>query len=323
VIDRKTFVAGALVASSTPLAAIAEETAAWRFAHYSDVHMRPDMGAPDGTRLAFTKIAGLGVDFSIASGDLVYDALDANDARATELYGLYRDSLGTLRSPVYNVVGNHDNAGVFATSGMSRSSPNFGKGLFERTFGKTYYSFNHRGWHFIVLDSVVLDGRDWSGLIDFVQLAWLKDDLGRVGRSTPVVVALHVPLMTSVITLLPPDFHLTGDSPKFRVANAGPVLDLLWQYNLKAVLQGHSHLPERVEYNGTQFVTSGAVSGAWWRGPFLNQPEGFGIIEVSGDGLDWKYVPSGFQARRAQAHVAAPTCDCLAAALLRAHQRRG
>ena len=288
----------------------------FRFAHFSDVHVRPDMGAPDGVAAAFARIDALDVDFAIAGGDLVYDALGASEADAEALFAQYQRAIATLRAPVYNVVGNHDNVGVYAKSGVDPQSPSFGNRLFERLFGRRYYSFDHLGWHFVILDSVRVVGRDWDAQIDDVQLTWLRDDLARVGRAVPIVVATHVPLLSSVLPLFPPSLHVV-DGPKFRIPNAANVLDLLWNYDVRAVLQGHSHLPERVLYRNTQFITSGAVCGMWWRGPFLGNPEGFGLIEVDSGRLSWQYRHSGHRAPASATHVPLiGGCGCIAGALV-------
>jgi Icc protein len=313
-IDRSSFLA-ALGAAPALGAAAPRSGSAFRFAHFSDVHIRPDMGAPDGVAKAFAKIDALDVAFSIAGGDLVYDALGASEAEAEALFAQYRAAMATLRAPVHNVVGNHDNVGVYAKSGVDPRSAAFGNRLFERLFGRRYYAFDHRGWHFVILDSARVVGRDWDARIDDEQLAWLRDDLARVGRGVPIIVATHVPLLSSVLPLFPSSLHVV-DGPKFRIPNAAEVLDLLWNYDVRAVLQGHSHLPERVLYRNTQFITSGAVCGRWWRGPFLGNPEGFGLLEVDGGRLEWRYVASGHRAPASATRVPLVGCDCLASKLL-------
>lgn len=299
------------------LAATGSSATGFRFAHFSDVHIRADMAAPDGVAKAFARINAQNVAFSIAAGDLVYDGLGGDEAHASALFAQYQRAIATLKAPVHNVVGNHDNVGVYESSGVDPSASAFGKGLFERMLGKRFYAFDHDNWHFVVLDSVHINGRDWEARIDDEQLSWLRDDLATVGRLRPIVVATHVPLLSSVLPLFPKSLHVV-EGPKYRIVNTAQVLDILWDYDVRAVLQGHSHLPERVEYRGTQFITSGAVCGMWWRGPFLGHPEGFGLIEVASGRLRWEYRASGHIAPAAARAmpVALGGCGCLAGALV-------
>jgi 3',5'-cyclic-AMP phosphodiesterase len=78
--------------------------------------------------------------------------------------------------------------------------------------------------------------------------------------------------------------------------NGREVLELFASHNLKAVLQGHTHVRETVLYNGCQFITSGAVCGNWWRGLRFGHPEGFGLITVRNGELTWEYRTYGFHA---------------------------
>jgi len=55
------------------------------------------------------------------------------------------------------------------------------------------------------------------------------------------------------------------------------------------VLQGHLHVIEEIVWKGTHFITGGAVSGAWWGGPFEGFPEGFVVVDIKGDEFDWYY----------------------------------
>jgi predicted phosphodiesterase len=105
----------------------------------------------------------------------------------------------------------------------------------------------------------------------------------------------HIPLLTAYLPL--DDLKVTKEI--MTVANCREVLDLLWPYRLKAVLQGHTHVRETVTYNGCQFITSGAVSGNWWRGARLGHPEGFGVLAVKGGEISWSYRTYGFHAESA------------------------
>jgi len=66
--------------------------------------------------------------------------------------------------------------------------------MYKRYIGNPYYSFDHKGWHFIVLKSIVDAGNNYKGYIDSVQIEWLKADLAKLDRSTPIVVSTHIRL---------------------------------------------------------------------------------------------------------------------------------
>jgi len=66
---------------------------------------------------------------------------------------------------------------------------------------------------------------------------------------------------------------------------------LLAGHNVKLVLQGHLHLWEKTQYHGTDYVISGAVSGAWWKGRQENgSAEGYTLCQVRGSEVFTSYV---------------------------------
>ena len=89
--------------------------------------------------------------------DSVYDALKVHKERIIDQYQLYAEAEKTLRMPVWHVLGNHDVAGL--ETDMSSHDAIFGKAMFEKVFNTpTYYSFQHKGVDFIVLDSILVKG---------------------------------------------------------------------------------------------------------------------------------------------------------------------
>jgi predicted phosphodiesterase len=92
------------------------------------------------------------------------------------------------------------------------------------------------------------------------------------------------------------DGTATAPPPSVIMANTKQVIELLQQYNVKAVLQGHTHIAEVIDYRGCQFISSGAVCGNWWRGPRMGHAEGFGLLHVRGTEITWAYREYGFQA---------------------------
>jgi 3',5'-cyclic-AMP phosphodiesterase len=189
---------------------------------------------------------------------------------------------------VWHVLGNHDVAGL--ETSMSRHDPIFGKAMFEQTFRMpTHYSFVHKGVTFIVLDSILVDGRDWRPEIDLVQLEWLKRTLAGSAGS-PVIMISHVPLVTSMASYGPG----SDDKKYLPVSNGDVVVPMLENHNVIALLQGHTHIVENVERHGTQYVTGGAVCGNWWNGPQYGDREGVMFVTVQDGTVSTSYTPTGF-----------------------------
>ena len=74
--------------------------------------------------------------------------------RADMLYDLYQRTESTIKAPLHHAIGNHDLYGILTKSGAQPSDPGYGKMFEDRIGSRTYYSFDHRGYHFIVLDSI-------------------------------------------------------------------------------------------------------------------------------------------------------------------------
>jgi hypothetical protein len=196
--------------------------------------------------------------------------------------------------PVYNTLGNHEVFGIYEKSGVDPGHPDYRYGMYEKWLGDTYYSFDHRGWHFMVLNSVMeTEERRYIGIIDDEQIEWIKKDLLDVNPSTPIVISTHIPFITVFTQVLygeyAPDYH------GLVMENAKEVLDLFIGHNLKLVLQGHLHYLEDIEVNGTHFITAGAVSARWWNGPNHGVEEGFLLVQAGGDDFSWEYIDYGWE----------------------------
>jgi len=70
--------------------------------------------------------------------------------------------------------------------------------------------------------------------------------------------------------------------------------DLFENHNLKLVLQGHLHTIEDIYVDGIHFITSGAISGRWWRGANMGFEEGFMQISIKNNQLSSEYKDYGW-----------------------------
>ena len=147
--------------------------------------------------------------------------------------------LGKL--PVRYVPGEHD---VLDEGAGKAYLERYGKG----TKGNGWYSFDLQGVHFIALVNVFDFKPGQEASLGVEQLAWLKDDLRAVGKSTPIVVYTHIPLWD----IYAPWGWGTSDS---EVA-----INMLRPYGSVTVLNGHIHqIMQKVEGNITFHTARGTA----------------------------------------------------------------
>lgn len=268
------------------------------FVFMTDIHLKPEMGAPEGFQMAMDSVNALKPDFVITGGDLVDDALYSTHERADTLYRLYKEMSAGFDMPVYNTIGNHEYYGYNAKPAVDPSHPEYGEKMFENRIGKRYYSFNHKGWHFMVLDGIEKGDGNWGayvGKVDEEQLQWIRDDLAKLKPETPIVVVTHIPLVSIMPQIT--NGPLYAENQSSLVTNQQDVLAPFREMNLKLVLQGHLHALEDNNLMGrVHFLTGGAVCGRWWRTPDDSElQEGFVKIDVKGDDFSWEYVDYGWE----------------------------
>lgn len=266
------------------------------FVFLTDVHLQPERNAVQGFTQAIETANRLNPDFAITGGDLIMDALGQRYGRADSLYNLYIETSKKFTMPVYNTMGNHEIYGIYKKSLADPSHPEYGERMFEKRIGKSYYDFDHKGWKFIVLNSIEDTRKNgYIGLIDTAQISWLKGVIASTNPATPIVLSTHIPFITAYTqkyagSTLPNDSSLV-------VANAKDVIDLFKGHNLKLVLQGHLHTVEEITIDGVHFITGGAVSAAWWTGPERGYEEGFVLVSVRGNDFQWRYVDYGWEVK--------------------------
>lgn len=259
------------------------------FAFLTDIHLQPELNAVEGFSKAIDTLNYLKPDFVITGGDLIMDALGQRHGRADSLFTLYKETVKMLKMPVYNTMGNHEIYGIYSRSGADKSHPDYGERMFENKLGESYYSFEHKGWKFMILNSVEDAGKDrYAGLIDRKQMDWIRSELQNTDPGTPIALSTHIPFITA-FTQKYVGTTYANDSARV-VSNALDVLDLFRGYNLKLVLQGHLHTVEDIYIDGIHFITGGAVSAGWWRGPNRGFEEGFLLVRVNGTEFKWEYV---------------------------------
>src|ERR1700761_8358786 len=201
------------------------------FVQISDSHIGFNKGAnPDVTgtlQKAIDRInivpAGMKLpDFMIHTGDIT------QNSKAAEFDTAVQVIKGAKVGEVFYVPGEHD----FSLDDGALYKQRFGKG----TLGNGWYSYNHKGVHFVALNNCVQV--DAMGNLGADQLAWLKADLAGLSASTPIVVFAHIPLW------------MVYEKWGWGTADGAQVLALLKRFGSVTVLNGHIHqVVQKVEGN--------------------------------------------------------------------------
>jgi 3',5'-cyclic AMP phosphodiesterase CpdA len=305
---------GALALGSAAFAAPGEapkpaRKRALRVAHLTDIHVEPEQRAGEGMTACLHHVQNLAdkPELVITGGDSVMDCFAASDARTKVQWDLWRSVLkGECSIDVRSCIGNHDVRGwAKSKSKMTGQEPTWGKALPTEMLNleNRYYTFARGGWQFIVLDSThpTLDGSEaYLAKLDDEQFDWLERTLRDSKPEVPIFIVSHIPLLTvtSILwtTEKTPDAGCNGwlmhsDSVKLKdLFNKHP--------NVKVCVSGHTHLVDRVDYNGVSYLCDGAVSGNWWRGRHRECDEGYAVIDLYDDGsFEREYVTYGWKAQ--------------------------
>lgn len=264
-----------------------------RIAHITDVHIRPEHDAPNRFKKCINKIKKHRPDFFLNGGDTIYaaDYQNITRERVLEQWKIWKEGRAVLQEyEIHSCLGNHD----MWWAAPSSQDEMYGKEFVVKQLEipKRYYSFDKKGWHFIVLDS----NNKNAGSLDDEQRAWLEADLAKLAVNTPVLVMSHYPLLAACT-------HLDGGGmhTDFKY-----LVNLFYQHKdkIKTCISGHIHLVDRVIYNNVPYYCNGALSGFWWEEGdknsaqkyyYLQTPPGYAIIDLYSDGsVENTYHPHSF-----------------------------
>jgi 3',5'-cyclic AMP phosphodiesterase CpdA len=169
---------------------------------------------------------------------------------------------GAVANQVYFVPGEHDLLNDDGKQYLDR----YGKG----TKGAGWYSFDHKGVHFIGLVNVVNLKAGGLGTLGHEQLEWMEDDVRHLKSSTPIVVFAHIPLWS----VYPEWGWGTDDSAQ--------ALGYLKRFGSVTVLNGHIHQTmQKVEGN----VTFHTAASTAFPQPQPGKAESPGPMKVPADQL--------------------------------------
>jgi 3',5'-cyclic AMP phosphodiesterase CpdA len=150
----------------------------------------------------------------------------------------------------------------------------------RKRLGPDHYSFDHKGVHFVVLNSILTfddwTHKDWRApmqrmqemarldnpkgspfLVGERQRAWLRQDLDKMDKTTPVVVLSHSPIQKIY------------KGWNFWTDDAEQVQALLKPFKKVTVLYGHVH---QIQYNRIGNISFHSAMATAWPWPY---PESF------------------------------------------------
>jgi 3',5'-cyclic AMP phosphodiesterase CpdA len=255
--------AGSVLPMSLVELAFADAEQNFSFAYISDSHIQHIKGTEFVRNwdrglmraVAETNLLDPKPDFVLYGGDIAQLGTKPEIDHGLEL-------LSPLRYKIYYALGEHD---YYLDLGE----------YWESQLGPQWYSFDHKGVHFIVLNSI-LTYDDWinkwptpearmatmAGLdnpegspfmVGGLQRAWLADDLSKVPLDQPIVVLSHSPLQKIF------------RGWNFWTEDAEQVQALLRPFEKVTVLYGHVH---QIQYNQIGNISFNSAMATAWPWPY-------------------------------------------------------
>ncbi len=211
----------------------------FKFAWITDTHVGIHFTDPYYQKiLTDIKNCDKDLDFILHSGDLTEHGYNS------QLKTAY-NYLEQTELPYYVSIGNHDTK--WSESGLTR---------YKELFGELYYSFDHKGFHFINLNNAITL-RGAGGYFNPAQIEWLKNDLAAMeDPNTPVIVMYHIP------------------SSRDAVPNHWEITNILKDYRIVMIFTGHGHNNRLYDFDGLPGVMGMDTYNT-------GRPSGFNMISVS------------------------------------------
>jgi len=244
--------------------AFAGEREDFAFTYISDAHIQQIKGA------SFVRNWDMGLKRAVAEANIVKPESDfvmfggdlAQLGKREELdHGA--EILANLKPKLRCVMGEHD---YYLDLGE----------YWSKLYGDHWYSFDHKGVHFVVLNSIIVND-DWTHrrwptperrmlemadldnpngspfMVGEKQRAWLKEDLSKISHDTPIVVFSHSPLQKIY------------KGWNFWTDDAEDVQALLQPFRSVNVIYGHVH---QIQYNQIGNISFNSVMATAWTWPY-------------------------------------------------------
>jgi len=203
---------------------------------------------------AVKQINALHPDLVVICGDLV----NTPDEKS---FADFNAAKARFAVPCHVAAGNHDIGNNPTPESLER---------YRRLAGKDYYSVDHKGCTFVVVNSQL-----WKTPVAEEtdrQDAWLKRTLESAAKQQRrIFLVMHHPLFTKEAEEPENYFNLLPEKRR-------DLLSLFERCGVVAVLAGHTHTTAIAEYHGIQMVTSENTSKN-----FDKRPYGFRIWHIGAD----------------------------------------
>ncbi len=254
---------GGLLPMSLVKLTFANPSQDFTFAYLSDSHIQQIKGAKfvrnwdQGLKraVAETNLLSPKPDFVLYGGDIAQLGSKAEIDHGLEL-------LSPLNYKIHYALGEHD---YYLDLGE----------YWESQLGPQYYSFDHKGVHFVVLNSI-LTYDDWTHkwptpmermvtmagldnprsspfMVGEAQREWLRKDLEKIATDTPLVVLSHSPLQKIF------------KGWNFWTEDAEQVQALLAPFDKVSVIYGHVH---QIQYNQIGKISFNSAMATAWPWPY-------------------------------------------------------
>jgi 3',5'-cyclic-AMP phosphodiesterase len=262
-------------------------------AFLSDIHVKPTDAAEKGMRKALQHVNSLKRQphFIINGGDSIMDALGADKLKTQGQWDVWnRVMTDENRLPVYHVIGNHDIWGWQVKDQTIKTDPLYDKAwvIKQHNMPGRYYSFEKKGWKFIVLDSTQENNGGYIARLDEQQYSWLEQELKKTPSGQHIAIVSHIPIVSFCSAMFFDDHLANGDWKLSRAllhVDARTVTQLFSAFkNIRCCLSGHIHLQDKVEYKGIEYYCNGAVSGNWWGGAFKGFDPAYALFDFNREG---------------------------------------
>jgi Icc protein len=216
--------------------------------------------------------------FAVLGGDLASpDLLDRDRVLGPDdyesSYRLLAHILAGLPCPIHFLVGNHDNRVAFNRV-LRASAPT--------PDAACYYSFDHRGYHFVALDSH--EPGQAAGYVDSAQLTWLQQDLAD-HRAQPTIVFVHHHPWPLGLAWIDTMMVRNGDE---LMATLGGHAQTRW------VICGHVHLDQSIQRAGLTMLATPStcvqISKVSQAPKTLPGPPAFRVVDVDGEALSTRVL---------------------------------
>ncbi|HYO20847.1 MAG TPA: metallophosphoesterase [Flavisolibacter sp.] len=297
--DRRHFLRNSslLTVGSSVLPSLENESenkkASLSIAFLTDVHIKPSDVAETGMRKAFRHVNALKnkPDFILNGGDSIMDALAVDKTKTEQQWNLWNRVLQEENKlPIHHIIGNHDVWGWQLKDESVKTDPLYDKAWAVQQHGlpNRYYSFEKKGWKFIILDSTQQNGGGYIARLDEAQFAWLETELRNTPFDQHICIASHIPIVSFCSAMFFDDHLDNGDWKLSRAllhVDARRLTKLFTGYkNIRCCLSGHIHLQDMVEYKNILYYCNGAISGNWWNGAFKGFDPAYALFQFGKDG---------------------------------------